>query len=773
MSAHMRVEVRVPASSANLGPGFDCLGLALDLWNSFIFEALPDGAASPQIAYNSEWGADAALAALPDDANNLAYRVFADHLAELGQDLPQVRLEISLGIPASRGLGSSASAVVGGLLAAEAWAKVPDGLARRQELLAVAARYERGQHADNVAAALLGGLVAVARAGDVGRAVRVQLPDDLRAVLFVPSFAMDTVACRDLLPAQYSRADAVHNVGHTGLLVAALASGDLAALGAAMDDRLHEPYRAAIFPQMADLIAAARSAGAYGACLSGGGSAILALAVEHAQDVARAMQLTAVASGVEGRALIVRVAPGGAEIHTAAPEPLTFTCQCGTRDHDLRRTDYRCTCGQPVDVDLGALGADRASAEWRRIFDERLRSHAAVDRSGVWRFRDLLLPLPEIDPIARPEGQTNLYPAGRALGESGHARIGAFAGIDHLWLKHEGENPTGSFKDRGMTVGVSIARWLGASAVACASTGNTSASMAAYAAQAGLHAIVLLPAGKVAAGKLGQAIAYGAEIRQIAGDFDQAMADVERLCLDEGIYLLNSLNPFRILGQQSLAFELAQQFGWDLPDWIALPAGNLGNTSALGMGLLRAHQLGIISRVPRIAAIQAAGANPFYQSYLRDCADIEPVTAHTIATAINIGNPVSFPRARAVIRATNGVVAQVTDEEIMQAKAVIDRAGIGCEPASAASVAGMRQLVAAGVIQPHERVACILTGNVLKDPDAIMRMAPVSLFTGQENGTRNDTESARKDTEYVSTSRVIPRSSSSAHEERPFPQEVR
>jgi threonine synthase len=232
-----------------------------------------------------------------------------------------------------------------------------------------------------------------------------------------------------------------------------------------------------------------------------------------------------------------------------------------------------------------------------------------------------------------------------------------------------------------------------------------------------------LPAGKVAAGKLGQAIAYGAEIRQIAGDFDRAMADVERLCLDEGIYLLNSLNPFRILGQQSLAFELAQQFGWDLPDWIALAAGNLGNTSALGMGLLRAHQLGIISRVPRIAAIQAAGANPFYQSYLRDFADLLPVTAHTIATAINIGNPVSFPRARAVLRATNGVVAQVTDEEILHAKAVIDRAGIGCEPASAASVAGVRQLVAAGVIQPGERVACILTGNVLKDPDAIMRMA--------------------------------------------------
>jgi threonine synthase len=766
MPAQMRVEVRVPASSANLGPGFDCLGLALDLWNTFVFEALPDGAPSPQIAFASVWGEDAALAALPVDASNLAYRVFADHLAEVGHAIPAVKVTIALGIPASRGLGSSATAVVGGLLAAAAWAKMPDGLAQRQGLLAAAARYERGQHADNVAAALLGGLVAVARAGDDWRAVRVPLPENLRAVLFVPSFAMDTVACRDLLPAHYARADAVHNVGHTGLLVAALATGDLDALSAAMDDRLHESYRAKIFPQMPDLIAAARVAGAHGACLSGGGSAILALATEHAQDVARAMQLTAVASGIEGRALIVRVVPGGAEVHTAAPEPLTFLCQCGTRDADLRRTDYRCACGQPVDVDLGTLGADRAGAEWRRIFDDRLRSRAVVDQSGVWRFRDLLLSLPEVAPIARPEGQTNRYPVGRALGDSGHARIGAFAGVDQLWLKHEGENPTGSFKDRGMTVGVSIARWLGASAVACASTGNTSASMAAYAAQAGLRAIVLLPAGKVAAGKLSQAIAYGAEIRQIAGDFDRAMADVERLCLDEGIYLLNSLNPFRILGQQSLAFELAQQFGWDLPDWIALPAGNLGNTSALGMGLLRAHQLGIIPRLPRIAAIQAAGANPFYQSYLRDFADLQPVTAHTIATAINIGNPVSFPRARAVIRATNGVVAQVTDDEILLAKAVIDRAGIGCEPASAASVAGVRQLVTAGVILPNDRVACILTGNVLKDPDAIMRMALPFMLNGEVDGTRNDTELAQKNAEYDTTSRAIPRSSLPSPAER-------
>lgn len=392
---------------------------------------------------------------------------------------------------------------------------------------------------------------------------------------------------------------------------------------------------------------------------------------------------------------------------------------CGA-SYPLRRMEYRCSCGQPLDVALDDPVPERDGIEWRRLFDERLGGLAREDRSGVWRFRELLMPLPEVAAITRPEGQTNCYFVGRDSGSPGHRAIGDFAGLDRLWVKHEGENPTGSFKDRGMTVGVSIARWLGAEAVACASTGNTAASMAAYAAQAGLRALVLLPEGKVAAGKLSQALAYGAEVRQIAGDFDRAMVEVERLCRDEGVYLLNSLNPFRILGQQSLAFELAQQLKWDVPDWIVLPAGNLGNTSALGMGLLRAHRLGLISRLPRIAAIQAAGANPFYQSFRGGFTALQPVQAHTLATAINIGDPVSFLRAREVIRATQGVAGEVTDDEIMRAKAVVDRAGIGCEPASAASVAGVRRLVAEGVIPSHERVVAILTGNLLKDPDAVL-----------------------------------------------------
>lgn len=718
MAELQRVLVRVPASSANLGPGFDCLGLALDRFSDYDVQILPGRPAGTlAVRIVPAWGDDPAFARLPADHRNLAYRAFATRWQQLGREVPAVRLTATLGVPPGRGLGSSAGAVVAGILAADALA---GHQAARADLVGVAAALECGGHADNVAAALLGGLAVVARDGDGWRAVRAAYPDQLRAVLFVPAFPMDTAAGRALLPASYPRADATHNVGHAALLLAALAAGDLAALSAAMDDRFHEPYRAQLFPQLPDLLAAARQAGAYGACLSGGGSAILALATAQAESVAAALVRAAAALHIEGRVVIAAVCPDGAAVSFPDdPFPARLVCPEGHTAGDLRATDYRCACGAPLDIALGDRGAEVSGAEWRRRFDARLLSRDPMDRSGVWRFREVLLPDAAIQPVARPEGGTNLYPAGREQGAGGHGAIGAFAGLDRLWLKHEGENPTGSFKDRGMTVGVSVARWLGASAVACASTGNTSASMAAYAAQAGLRAIVLLPAGKVATGKLAQALAYGAEIRPVAGDFDQAMADVERLCRAEGIYLLNSLNPYRILGQQSLAFELAQQFGWDAPDWIVLPAGNLGNTSALGAGLLRAQRLGLIPRLPRIAAIQAAGADPFYRSYLDGFASCAPVQAQTIATAINIGDPVSFLRARAVIRATNGVVAHVSDDEILCAKAIIDRAGIGCEPASAAAVAGARQLVAAGVIRADERVVCVLTGNLLKDPDAV------------------------------------------------------
>src|SRR5256885_1542042 len=282
-------------------------------------------------------------------------------------------------------------------------------------------------------------------------------------------------------------------------------------------------------------------------------------------------------------------------------------------------------------------------------------------------------------------------------------------------LKHEGENPTGSFKDRGMTVGVTMASLLGAQAVACASTGNTSASLASYAAQAGMRGIVFLPAGNVTVGKLAQSLAYGATTIQIDGDFDAAMQLVEQVCNELGIYLLNSLNPYRIEGQKSIGFELLQQLNWQAPDWLVLPAGNLGNTSAIGKAFRQAYQLSLISHMPRFASIQAAGANPFYRSFQQGFTMREPVQAQTVATAIKIGDLVSFTRARRVIEESNGLVEEVTDAEILAAKTIIDRSGLGCEPASAATLAGIRKLVERGVMKRDESVVGVLTGNLLKD----------------------------------------------------------
>jgi threonine synthase len=367
-----------------------------------------------------------------------------------------------------------------------------------------------------------------------------------------------------------------------------------------------------------------------------------------------------------------------------------------------------CDCGGLLDVrhDLSSLPVSR------ELFDERLNRwdpENPIYRSGVWRFRELVLPVEESKIVSRPEGNTHLYRS---------ERLSRWAGLEELYLKHEGENPTGSFKDRGMTVGVTQARLLGCRAVACASTGNTSASMAAYAALAGLSAIVFIPQGKIALGKLAQALAYGAKTLEVEGDFDAAMGLVRKLCEKLGIYLLNSLNPFRIEGQKTIVFELIQQLGWEAPDWIVLPAGNLGNTSAFGKALGELIDLGLIERLPRLAAVQARGANPFYRSFREGFRRRERVKAQTIATAIRIGDPVSYPRAVRALRLTRGLVVEVTDQEIMDAKAQVDAAGIGCEPASAAAVAGTRRLVQEGTIKQGERVVAILTGNLLKDPQA-------------------------------------------------------
>ncbi len=371
---------------------------------------------------------------------------------------------------------------------------------------------------------------------------------------------------------------------------------------------------------------------------------------------------------------------------------------------------YRCDCSGTLDVihDLSQCELTR------EILDARLSSKDSLDRSGVWRFRELILPLGDekLQEIAaaRGEGSTNLYNA---------SEIGREVGVEDLWLKHEGENPTGSFKDRGMTVGITVAKLLEMSAVACASTGNTSASMASYAAISGMDGLIFIPEGKIAFGKLSQALAYGAKTIQIEGDFDDAMALVQEVCDSEGIYLLNSINPFRIEGQKAIGMEIMQDLDWQAPDWIVLPGGNLGNNTAIAKGLLELHELGIIDQLPRIAVVQAAGANPLYTAW-SEGTDIEPVKAETIATAIKIGNPVSWRKSMRGITALDGIVTEVTDDQIMDAKAIVDSAGIGAEPASCATVAGIRRLVQEGVIDPQQRVVGMLTGNLLKDPDIVV-----------------------------------------------------
>lgn len=370
------------------------------------------------------------------------------------------------------------------------------------------------------------------------------------------------------------------------------------------------------------------------------------------------------------------------------------------------RTDFRGPTGAPLEIvhDLPAVS--------RTLFDGRLIRPPRPYDSGVWRFRELIHPtLPDAHVVSRPEGNTALYEA---------PAVTRWTGAGWLRLKHEGMNPTGSFKDRGMTVAVSQAVATGARAVACASTGNTSASMASYAAHAGLKAVILIPEGKIASGKLVQALAYGARTLQIRGDFDAAMRLVQDASAELGLYLVNSLNPFRLEGQKTIVFEMLQQLAWEAPDWIALPAGNLGNTSAFGAACLLARELGLIERMPRLLSVQAEGASPFSHAFDRGFDRLEPMTADTVASAIRIGDPVSYDRAVAAIRGTNGRVIRVSDRQILEAKAEVDAAGVGAEPASCASVAGVKAMVQAGVIAPTERVVAVLTGHLLKDPDTTM-----------------------------------------------------
>jgi threonine synthase len=382
---------------------------------------------------------------------------------------------------------------------------------------------------------------------------------------------------------------------------------------------------------------------------------------------------------------------------------------CGNETTELD-PHPRCTvCGGLLEVRHRAP-AGRPQDILKR-FTERRGQRPGASSSGVWRFREVVLPS-ATEVVSHPEGNTPLIH---------RTALDRWTGVAHLLLKHEGHNPTGSFKDRGMTVGVTQARRIGATAVACASTGNTSASLAAYAAQAGLPALVLVPTEAVALGKLAQTLAYGAKTLLVRGDFDDCLRLVEEASSQLGVYLLNSINPFRLEGQKTVVLELLQQIGWEPPHWIVLPAGNLGNTAAFGKALQEAYAWGLISRLPRLAAVQAAGAAPFARSYEAGFARRHKVKAETIATAIRIGDPASYDRAVRSIRETKGVVLALGDDELLEAKAAVDACGVGCEPASAASVAGVRELVARGLMDPAEHAVAVLTGHILKDPGILLR----------------------------------------------------
>lgn len=388
-----------------------------------------------------------------------------------------------------------------------------------------------------------------------------------------------------------------------------------------------------------------------------------------------------------------------------------ITCRTS---YPLSGDRMHCDCGGLLDVVHDFWHFNRVGPEaLKRLFDHRrISPSCAADRSGVWRFRELIVPdltVPEL--VTRGEGNTRLYDAAMS------PRANAWMGTTDVSFKHEGENPTGSFKDRGMTVAVSWAKRHGAKTVVCASTGNTSASVASYAALAGLKAVILISEQGTAAGKIAQSLAYRAKAVMIRGDFDQALKLVLAARESLGLAVMNSVNPVRLEGQKTIIWETLEQLGWDAPDWFVVPGGNLGNAAAFGKALREARELGLISKMPRLAVIQAAGANPLVLAR-QDKWRPHTVKAETIATAIKIGDPVNFPKAVRSLRWTDGVVTDVTDQEIMDAKAVLDSDGVGAEPASCATVAGIRSLVVNGVIRKDESVVAVLTGHLLKDPDA-------------------------------------------------------
>jgi threonine synthase len=405
-----------------------------------------------------------------------------------------------------------------------------------------------------------------------------------------------------------------------------------------------------------------------------------------------------------------------------------FRCiSCGSVSASAAQ-DFRCSqCGNLLEITdpswkSTSLNVTALKSLWR----DRRSSNLPLDRSGVWRFRELLpAPQSEQHVITLREGNTPLYDLPQS------SRV---TGIPHLYAKHQGMNPTGSFKDAGMTVAATFARQAGYRWVACASTGNTSASMAAYAARGGMRSLVLVPEGKISWSKLSQALDYGALTCQLRTDFDGCLRLLQELVRHAPVYQLNSINPFRLEGQKTLAFELLEQLDWQPPDHIIVPGGNLGNSSAIGKALLEMLDLGLIARLPKLSVIQAEGANALVRT-LREAGGkhLVSVQAETRATAIRIGNPASWEKAVKVLQATGGACEQVSELEIAEAKAEIGAEGIGCEPASAVTLAGLKKLVKQHFVKQDETVVLVLTGNLLKDPDFTMDFHRGDLFQSTEH----------------------------------------
>ncbi|MBZ5686225.1 MAG: threonine synthase [Acidobacteriia bacterium] len=413
-------------------------------------------------------------------------------------------------------------------------------------------------------------------------------------------------------------------------------------------------------------------------------------------------------------------------------ENFRFRCiACGDLS-DAASQDFRCGhCGDLLEITYPTWKETKPdAAKLKSTWQKRRLSSSPVDLSGVWRYRDLLPALDdEQQVITLREGNTPLYELPRC------ARI---TDVPRLFAKHQGMNPTGSFKDAGMTVAATFARRAGFRWVACASTGNTSASMAAYAARGGMRSLVLVPEGKISWSKLSQALDYGAVTCQLRTDFDGCLKLLQELVRKAPVYQLNSINPFRLEGQKTLAIELLEQLDWQVPDHIIVPGGNLGNSSAIGKALLEMRELKLISRLPKLSVIQAEGANALVRT-LREAGGkrLISVPAETRATAIRIGNPASWKKAAHVLETTGGACEQVSEFEIAQAKAEIGAEGIGCEPASAVTLAGLKKLVKQGFVKRDETVVLVLTGNLLKDPEFT-----IGFHRGDMSGSIQEAEAA-------------------------------